>query len=106
MSHSSSVKKTPQQKKGLCVNRYICECQPQNGKENPQQRCGTGGDGNGLVLRSEALLVRGKLSETNGGFAAGALVMTPIRVSRVASHVPTCSIRLQTGAMGSPCKPV
>lgn len=92
MSHSSLVKKTPQQKKRLCVNRYICECRPQNGKKNLQQCCGTGGDGNGLVLSSEALLVREKLSETNGGFAAGALVMTPIRVSRVMSHVPNAPL--------------
>lgn len=63
-----------------------------------QQRCGPGGDGSGLVLRSEAPLARGKLSGTNGGFAAGALVMKPIRVSRVMSRVPACSIRLHTGA--------
>lgn len=43
-------------------------------------------------------LVRGKVSETNGGFAAGALVMKPIRGSRVASHVPTRSIRLRSEA--------
>lgn len=105
-SHSGLVKKKkpPQQKKGLCINTYICKCQPQNRKKNSRQCCGPGGDGNGLVLRSEAPLVRGKLSEINGGFAVGALVMKPIRVSRAASHVPTRSIRLQTGAVRSPSK--
>jgi len=66
-----------------------------------QQRCGPGRDGNGLVLRSEAPLVRGKLSETNGDVAAGVLVMKAIRVSRVTSHMPARSVRLQTRAARS-----
>lgn len=45
-------KKKTQQKKGLCINTYICKCQPQNRKKNLQQCCGPGGDGNELVLCS------------------------------------------------------